>query len=107
MVFYCEVDFFYSPSLDKAFLGALEVEHKVDPQILSPQTQYSHPHIGHSNVSPASPSTPLSAPWCTFHQTKSHASVDCRALKNIHTNKTLFAEVAQLDSPEPHDIVSL
>jgi hypothetical protein len=39
-IFCHAVDFFESPSLDKAFLCALVVEHKVAPQILSPPTQY-------------------------------------------------------------------
>jgi hypothetical protein len=111
-IFHHEVDLFESPSLDKAFLQALAMEHKVAPQIHSPPTRYgpstaSPSHTEHSMVSPASPSTPRNAPWCTFHKTNSHASADCRALKNIHTNQTLFAEVTQPDSPDHPEVVSL
>jgi hypothetical protein len=111
-IFCHEVDLFESPSLDKAFLRALVVERKMAPQNRSPPTQYgplvaSPSHTEHSIVSPASPSTPRNAPWCTFHKTNSHASADCRALKSIHTNQTLFAEVAQPNSSDHPEIVSL
>jgi hypothetical protein len=102
-----EVDLFESSSLDKAFLWALDVEHKVAPQIHSPQPRYDPSTAGPSQVTPTTTSTPRTMPWCTFHKTNSHASVDCRALQNLHPNKTLFAEVAQSDSPDPPEVVSL
>jgi hypothetical protein len=46
-------------------------------------------------------------PWCTFHKTNSHASIDSRALQNLRPNKTLFTEVTQSDSRGPPEVVSL
>ena len=104
MVFCLEVDLFDSASLDKAFLRPLVVEHKVAPWIHSPQTQYGPSNARPSTypTSPASSYTPNNAPWCTFHKTNSHSSVDCQELK-IFYNMSLFAEAAQsymLDHPE-------
>jgi hypothetical protein len=110
MVFRREVDLFESPSLDKAFLRALVMERKVAPQIYSPQTRSPSngpSHTGHSNVSLYITLHTSKCIWCTFHKTNSHASVNCQALKNLHTNKNLFAEVTQPDSPEPPEVVSL
>jgi hypothetical protein len=102
-----EVDLFESSSLDKAFLRALAIERKVAPRIRSPQPGYDPSTTGPSQVTPTATSTPRTMPWCTFHKTNSHASTDCRALQNLHPNKTLFAEVTQSDSPDPPEVVSL
>ena len=98
MVFCHEVDLFDSSYLDKAFLWALAMEHKVAPRIRSPETRSSPSNVVPSTTHPftyptsfASPSTPNNAPWCTFHKTNLHASMDCRALKIFHNNKSLFA----------------
>ena len=114
MVFRLEVDLFDSASLDKAFLQALAVERKVAPRIRSPQTRYGPSNAGPSTTCPftyptssSSPSAPNNVPWCTFHKTNSHASVDCRALKSFRNNKSLFAEVTQSYSPDHPEVVSL
>jgi hypothetical protein len=36
-----------------------------------------------------------------------HASTNCQALQNLFHNKTVFAEVAQSDSPDPPKVVLL
>ena len=114
MVFRREVDLFDSASLDKAFLQYLVMEHKVAPRIRSPQTWSGPSNAGPSTTRPftyptssSSPSTPKNVPWCTFHKTNSHASVDCQSLKSFRNNKSLFAEVTQSYSPDHLEVVSL
>jgi hypothetical protein len=77
---YHEVDLFEIYSLDKAFLRALAIKHKVAPQILSPQPKYDPSTAIPSQVTPATTSTPRTTPCFTFHKTNSHASLDCHAL---------------------------
>jgi hypothetical protein len=104
-----EVDLFDSPSLDKAFLRALAVERKIAPcpRFSTYRTSTTHPSNPPRQTPSASSSTSKPAGWCTFHKTNSHNSSDCRALKNIHTNKTLMAEITTTDSPDLTETISL
>jgi hypothetical protein len=109
IIFHREFDLFESPSLEKTILQALAMEHKVDPQIHSPQPR-SHPSTvvpSHSLVIPSSPSTPIISPWCTLHKINSHSSVEFHAFKNLHSNKDLVAKVTHIDSPDHPEVVSL
>jgi hypothetical protein len=53
------------------------------------------------------PPKPRTTPHCTFQKTNSHASAYYRALQNLLPNKTLFRKVAQFDSPNPPEVISL
>jgi len=109
LIYRHEVDLCESPSLDKVFIRGLAVERKVAPQIHSPQTLSDPSIVGpsHSPVSPTLASTRRNASLCTFHKTNSHASVDYRALQNLLPNKTLLADVAQPNSLDHSEVVSL
>eukprot|EP00253_Pinus_taeda_P007128 PITA_07128 len=102
-----EVELFDSASLDKAFIRALAVERKVGTRIRYPQARNGPSSFDSSNVASASSPTPHRTPWCTFHKTNSHASADCRVLKNLRPQKTLFTEVEQPKATTPLPAVSL
>ena len=102
-----EVELFDSASLDKAFIRALAVERKVGTRIRYPQARNGPSSFDSSNVASASSPTPHRTPWCTFHKTNSHASADCRVLKNLRPQKTLFTEVEQPKATTPLPVVSL
>jgi hypothetical protein len=98
----CGVDLFEISSLDKAFLRALAVERKVSPRICYLQNRATSANLNPSHPQPytSSSSAHKNVAWCTFHKTNSHNFVDCRAIKNICTNKTLVAEVTPTELPE-------
>eukprot|EP00253_Pinus_taeda_P008244 PITA_08244 len=97
-----EVELFDSASLDKAFIRALAVECFRYPQARNGPSSFHS-----SNVASASSPTPHHTPWCTFHKTNSHASADCRVLKNLRPQKTLFTEVEQPKATTPLPAISL
>jgi len=92
-----EVELFDSTSLDKAFLRDLEMERQVVSKPRNPN--YQHP----TNTSSAATPSP-DTPWCTFHRTSTHATVDCRAIKYNHTQKTLYLNTASPSIPIPENV---
>jgi len=104
--FHHECDMFKSTTLEKAFPHALAVERKVHPHSSSyqphsdPPTTSSSTNTSHTLPQPCTPYT-----WCTFHNTSSHSSADCRALQNQHTNKSLLIEVDSLSSTYSSDLI--
>jgi hypothetical protein len=80
----------------------------VAPQILFAKSNpIANPNPSHPQPYPSSSSVPKNAVWCTFHKTNSHNFADYRAIKNIHTNKTLVAEVTPTEFPKQPETISL
>ena len=80
-------------------MPSLVVECKVRPHSSSYQPHSDPPTTSRStNTSDTLPQPCTPNTWCTFHNTSSHSSADCRALQNQHTNKALPTEVDSLSS---------
>jgi hypothetical protein len=104
-----EVDIFESSSLDKEFLRALAIERKVAPQTRYPpnRTQSTNSHPSQPQPYPSFSSMSNTVVWCTFHNTNSHNSAECRAIKNIYPHQTLVAEVTPTEFPKQPEFISL
>jgi len=97
-----EVELFDRTSLDKAFLKALVVEHKVVIRPRNPPSQCLATTTYVANPSPG-------MPWCTFHRTSTHSTTDFRAIKYNRTQKALYLNTTSpsVHTPENTDPITL
>jgi len=110
------VELFENTSLNKAFQSELAIERKIPPRARTPQ---SRPNSSPSNYQPttSNPSARFTSPhpqnptantcWCTFHKTSLHNIFECRVLKSMKTNKTLFTEHISAEPVENNEEVPL
>jgi len=87
-----EVYLFERSSLDTTFLRALVVEWKLTPCLRAPLSKVGPSSSPSSSASPISPKT---RKWCSYHKSQFHSSLEYHVLHNHNHVKTLF-----VDSPE-------
>jgi len=112
--FHREVELFENTSLDKVFQRSLAIERNIAPKGHTPQSR-PNPTTSIYQPSSSNPSPRFSNPrpqntnsnttWCSFHKTTSHSTADCRVLKSIKTNKTLFTEPTAAEHVEDNEEV--